>query len=70
MARGKLYGGLNYRYVSYDFSTSDQPATQHIGEITLNWRSYGKLTMGIYCEGAIEAANTFNRLYVNLTQRF
>lgn len=69
-AKGKIFTGINYRYVSYDFTTSDLPLVQHIAEVNLNWRIYRKLTMGIYYEGAFESAITFNRLYVNLTQRF
>jgi hypothetical protein len=69
-AKGKIFTGINYRYVSYDFTTSDLPLLQHIAEVNINWRIYRKLTMGIYYEGAFESINTFNRVYLNLTQRF
>jgi hypothetical protein len=67
---GKLFGALNYRYASYDFNTTDLPAVQHIGEVNLNWRIYRKLSLGLYYECTFEEAITFNRVFVNLTQRF
>lgn len=69
-ARGKLFSGLNYRYVSYDFTTFDEPTIQHVVEASLNWRIYKKLTLGTYWEGAFESELTYNRVYLNLTQRF
>jgi hypothetical protein len=69
-ARGKLFSGLNYRYVSYDFTTFDEPTVQHVFEANLNLRVYNKLTLGAYWEGAFENALTYNRVYLNLTQRF
>jgi len=68
--KGKLFGGANYRYVSYDYTTTDLPSIQHILEVNLNWRIYRKLTLGAYYETAFEGATTFNRVYLNLTQRF
>lgn len=70
LVAGKLFGGLNYRYVSYDFNTSDTPLVQHIAEVNMNWRIYGKLTLGAYYEGAFESEDNFHRVYLNLTQRF
>jgi hypothetical protein len=67
---GKLFGGINYRYVSYDFSTSDLPAVQNIAEININWRIYGKLSLSVYYEGTFEKEITFTRIYANITQRF
>lgn len=68
--KGKLYGGANYRYVSYDYTTTDLPSVQHVLEANLNWRIYRKLTLGAYYETTFEGAITFNRVYLNLTQRF
>jgi len=67
---GKLFGGLNYRYVSYEFNTFDESTIHHILEANLNWRIYKKLTLGTYWEGAFEKTLTYNRIYLNLTQRF
>ena len=70
LSKGKLFTGLNYRYVSYDFTTFDEPTVQHVIEGNLNWRIYKKLTLGAYWEGAFESMLTYNRIYLNLTQRF
>lgn len=70
LLQGRLQAGLNYRYVDYNFYESDIPLVQHYGEINLNWRVYKKLSLSVYYEGAFDKQNTFNRVYINLTQRF
>ena len=67
---GKLYGGLNYRFVNYKFVSNEAPLTQHMGEINLTWRVMKKLLCSLNYEGTFETQRNYNRVYINLTQRF
>jgi hypothetical protein len=68
--KGKLYAALNYRYVDYKYLNSDVTTPQNMAEVNLNWIIYKKLALSVNYEGTFEKVNQFNRLYVNLTQRF
>lgn len=68
--KGKIYAGAHYRYINYNFTISDVPSVQNVVELNLNYRIYRKLSLGAYYETAFESENTFNRFYINLTQRF
>jgi hypothetical protein len=68
--KGKLYAALNYRYVDYKYLNSDVSTPQNMAEVNLNWIIYKKLALSVNYEGTFEKVNKFNRLYVNLTQRF
>ena len=67
---GKLYGGINYRYVKYKFISNETPLNQNMGEINLTWRMMKKLSFSFNYEGTFEKDRHFDRIYVNLTQRF
>jgi len=67
---GKLYGGLNYRYVKYTFISNENPLGQNMGEINLTWRVIKKLSCSFNYEGTFEQDRHYDRVYVNLTQRF
>lgn len=67
---GKLYGGINYRYVKYKFISNETPLSQNMGEINLTWRMMKKLSFSFNYEGTFEKDRHFDRIYVNLTQRF
>lgn len=67
---GKVSGSLSYRYVDYNFYNFETSQAQNIAEINIIWRIVKKLSLAVYYEGTIEKQNTFNRIYVNLTQRF
>ncbi len=67
---GKLYAGIAYRNVNYDYSTSDIQSVQNIAEVNLSWSIYKKLSFSVYYEGSFENSYTYNRIYANLTQRF
>ncbi len=68
--KGKVNAGINYRYIHYDYVSSEIKTLQHVGEANLNWIILRKLSLGIYYEGTFEGSYTFNRIYVNLTKRF
>lgn len=67
---GKLYGGLNYRFVNYKFVSNEAALTQHMGEINLTWRVMKKLLCSLNYEGTFATQRNYNRVYINLTQRF
>lgn len=67
---GKLYGGLNYRFVNYKFVSNEDPLVQHMGEVNLTWRVLKKLLCSLNYEGTFETQRNYNRVYINLTQRF
>ena len=67
---GKLSGGFNYRLVDYHYLSTEFDIPQHIGDFNLYWRIYKKLSLSLNYEGTFEQAKTYNRVYVNLSQRF
>jgi hypothetical protein len=68
--KGKLYIGINYRYVDYQFVNIDSKTVQNMGELNLTWRILKKLSCSLYYEGTFENTVNFNRVYISLTQRF
>ncbi len=67
---GKLDGGLKYRYVDYLYQISETDLAQNVLEANLSWRIYRKLSLSVYYEGTFETKNPYNRLYINVSQRF
>jgi len=67
---GSIYAGLKYRYVDYLYTNSEFSQIQNIGEASISWRIYKKLSLSVYYEGTFEKQYSFNRIYVNLSQRF
>lgn len=67
LAAGKLYLGLNYRYVNYRYygvETTSLP--QNVGEFNLTWRIYKRISLSLYYEGTFENSNQYNRIYAQL----
>jgi hypothetical protein len=67
---GKLYGGVSYRYVNYKFPSAETPLIQNMGELNLTWRIMKKLSFSFNYEGTFEKGRNYDRIYINLTQRF
>lgn len=67
---GILYGGVSYRYVDYKFVNSETPLKQNMAEMDLTWRIMKKLSFSLNYEGTFEKGRNYDRIYVNLTQRF
>jgi len=65
----KLYGGVNYRYVDYQFVVYESTLIQHVGDINMTWRIIPKLSLSMAYEGIFEKKNIYNRLYLNLIKR-
>jgi len=66
----KLFGGLNYRYVAYDYTFTDLITKQHIAALNLNWRIYHNLRASLSLEGIFENDYQYQRIYFNITKRF
>ena len=67
---GKLNGGLKYRYVDYLYQRSEMNLEQNVFEANISWKIYKKLSLSVYYEGTFESQVSYNRLYINLSQRF
>lgn len=70
LVAAKLSAGLNYRYVSYKFHAGEPKLIQNMAELNFTWRILKKLSCGLYYEGTFDKNSMFNRLYMNITQRF
>lgn len=67
---GKLFGEVSYRYVDYKFINAETPLVQNMGEVNLTWRIMKKLSLSINYEGTFEKGRNYDRIYLNITQRF
>jgi hypothetical protein len=70
LVSGKLYACLGYNYVDYHYFSTNSKIPQNMAEFNLNWIIYKKLSLSLNYEGTFEKINHFNRLYINVTQRF
>ena len=70
LLKGRLYSTLGYRYVDYTYINAESSIPQNMAEVSLNWIIYKKLALSVNYEGTFEKVKHFNRLYINLTQRF
>jgi hypothetical protein len=70
MLKGKLNGGVSYRYVKYNYVTDEIPLIQNMAELNLTCRITKKLFCSFNYEGTFEKSIDYERFYVNLTQRF
>jgi len=67
---GKLNGGLKYRYVDYLYRNSEAGLAQNVFEANLYWQVYRRLSLSVYYEGTFEDQVSYNRIFLNLSQRF
>ena len=63
---GKLFIGLDYRYVDYRYYNAEITELQNMGEANLTWRMIRKLSFSVYYEGTFEKKNQFTRIYAQL----
>jgi phospholipase C len=66
---GKLYAGLAYRYVDYQYY-SEGTLPQNLAEANLTWRIYKKISLSVYYEGTFEKVHQYNRIYGQLNLGF
>ena len=67
---GKLSAGLKYRFVDYLYLNSEMALGQNVYEANMSWNVYKKLSLSVYYEGTFETQVSYNRLYINISQRF
>ena len=67
---GKLFAGINYSYVDYQYTYNNSDLLQHIGEANLSWRISKKLSLSANYEGTFESEQNSSRLYLNLNKKF
>lgn len=67
---GKLFSGVNFRKVDYQYYSIDYTTAQNIAELNLSWRMLKKLILSVYYEGNFEKPTTYNRIYSSLNWRF
>lgn len=67
---GKLFGGVNYRYVNYKFRNTENPLVQNMAEMNITWRMLKKFSCSLNFESTFEKKRNYERIYVNITQRF
>jgi hypothetical protein len=67
---GKLYMGLNYRYVKYNYYSPEYSDVQNIAQVDLTWRIYKRISLSVYYEGTFTKANNYNRIYGQLNLGF
>ena len=68
--KSKLYSGLGYQFVDYQFISSDIKLSQHIVDLDLSWHINRKLSLSVYCEKTFEEPVSNLRIYANLIKRF
>lgn len=66
--KGKLSGGINFRYVNYKYS--ELVSEQQIGELNLMWRIYKKLSLSGYYESCFTSPDRYNRVYLQMRLGF
>jgi len=66
----KLDGGVGYRLVQYDFINSESALTQNMGELNITYRILKKLYCSLNVEATFEKEYNYQRVYINITQRF
>jgi len=69
-SEGKFQAGIGYHYVNYLQPENNPDITQHIGEVNFYWQMFDKTSMSVNYEGTYDLSDTYNRLYVQLRQRF
>jgi hypothetical protein len=67
---GKVNTGIGYRFVNYKFANNESQLKQNMAELNLTWRVQKKLSLSVNFEGTFEKQQNYERVYVNLTQRF
>jgi hypothetical protein len=70
LVKGKLFGELEYRHVSYTYTHVEIPLHQSIAGGRLSWRYSKKLSFSLNYEGEIQNQQINHRIYTNFIQRF
>jgi hypothetical protein len=68
--KGKLYGEIEYRMVSYQYTHIESPLDYKIAALQLTYRLSKKLSVSCQYEGEFQPAHKNQRIYTNIIQRF
>jgi hypothetical protein len=68
--KGKLQASTGYRYIDYYLPENYLNLIQNIGEASLSWQVFNKLSFSVSYEGTFESQDHFNRIYIQLRKRF
>ena len=68
--KGKVQTGAGYRYVDYRLPENSLDILQNIGELSLSWQPFKNMFFSMNYEGTFEQTNRYDRLYLQLRQRF
>ena len=67
---GILNLGLNYRYIDYQYNSSDNTLLQNTVQANLRWTIAKKLSCSIDFESTFEKTSRYQRVYLNFIKRF
>ena len=67
---GILNLGLNYRYIDYQYNSSDNTLLQNTIQANLRWTIAKKLSCSIDFESTFEETSRYQRIYLNFIKRF
>ena len=70
IVNGKLFGELEYRWVTYHYNHVEFPLQQSIVGANLSWRFTKTLSFAFNYEVEIQNKKLTNRIYTNLIKRF
>jgi len=66
----KLSSGIFYRFVDYNYPSSNTSSIQHMAELELSWQISRKFSLSANYDGTFEKSNQYNSIYLNLIKRF
>jgi hypothetical protein len=67
---GKLYFGIGYRYVDYQYPESISNSIQNIGEMNFSLQFARSMSFSANYEGTFDKQNKYNMVYLQLRKRF
>jgi hypothetical protein len=67
---GKLYFGIGYRYVEYQYPETLSNSIQNIGEMSLSWQFARTMSFSTNYEGTFDKQYKYNMIYLQLRKRF
>jgi hypothetical protein len=68
--KGKFQTSLGYRHLDYSYNESLLKTIQNIGEINLSLLLFKKMSLSINYEGTFEKQDKYNRLFLQIRERF
>ena len=69
-ANGKVQTGIGYHLVDNTIPENRTGIIQHVGEVSLYWQFYEKMSFSVSYEGTFEPGKSYNRVYLQARKRF